>query len=540
MSTPRIALLFLVLSACAAGAQSLPEPTGPGDLVLPPIVLEVEDLSTVRIEARLPPEEDLVPPDRRYPLPEPSVLAIGEPAIPSSVPSGTAGTAGSGGPLSTRAMLGAGTLRGLAAGVRLSTEGTPGLEASFEHESLDGFGGNPPGAGFDLRDDDLAVAVVLNPWGIGLEVDGTWKGNSRGLQGHGGTGGYTSLTARSIGASVTLSGEPLAWLSLAGGLEAANDELVLAGPVPYAVSELGVAPSLSGTATFDRWTIGVAGRYEFHTGDLVPDPFTNGHRFRTDLTVGAELAPGWQLEAAAGWHWTGEGVSAFPFHLGLTGSPLPFLTFTLRGGYQAVAVDLADVLAAHAFLRPAATADSEGWFGTLDLTLGIGGAVSATAGLSYAAESAMLDVEDADTLDTDVDADPTTGLYRVRQRAADGLTLTGGLRWSITDWLTLNASLAVNLPDRPWYEPAAALNVELSALERSGRMGATLSAAAEAGSAPVQLPRLDVGAFLRVSPGVRMRLDASDLLGPLQEPRIDLGAYERPGLRVTGTVQVEF
>ncbi len=53
----RIALLYIVIAALAAGAQTLPEPTGPGDLVLPPIVLEVEDLSVVRIEARLPPRK---------------------------------------------------------------------------------------------------------------------------------------------------------------------------------------------------------------------------------------------------------------------------------------------------------------------------------------------------------------------------------------------------------------------------------------------------------------------------------------------------
>ncbi|MCX7029665.1 MAG: hypothetical protein NTU62_06040, partial [Spirochaetes bacterium] len=208
------------------------------------------------------------------------------------------------------------------------------------------------------------------------------------------------------------------------------------------------------------------------------------------------------------------------------------LTFSLRGGYQAVPVDLADVLAAHSLLLPTQTIDSEGWFGTLDLTLGVGKAISATAGLSYTSESKMLDADDAADLDT--------GLFPVFQRAVDRLSLAGGLRWSIAAWLTLNGSLTVNLPDRPWYEPAGTLSVELTALEESGRMGATLSAASEAGSAGIPLPRLDLGGFLRVSPAVRLRLDASDLLGPLAGPRIELGDYERPGLRVIGTVQVEF
>jgi hypothetical protein len=525
------ALLWLVLVAGPLGAQSLPEPTGPGDLVLPPIVLEVEDLSVVHVDARLPPEEDLVPPVRRFPLPEPGTLAIVEPSLPSAVPAGGGErAAAAGGPLATQATLGAGTLRGMSAGVRLSAEGTPDLDVSFAHESLDGFGGKPPGSGYDLRDDRLSAAIALNPWGADLDFEGSWNDGVRGLQGRGGSG-YASLTTRSIAGGVSLSGKPASWLTLTGALEIENDELVLNGAIPDHLTELGVSPSFTGTAAFGRWTIGLSARYGFHAGTVIADPFVDGHRFRSDLTAAVGLAPGWQLEAAVGWHWTGEGMSAVPFHLGLSGTPLPFLTFSMRGGYRAVAVDLADVLAAHVLLLPGPTVDSEGWFGTVDLTLGAGKAVSATAGLSYAIDSAMLDALSA--------VDVGTGLYPAIQRPADSLALTGGLRWSIVAWLTLNASLAVSLPDRPWYEPAAALSVEVAALEESGRIGATLSAVSDTMTYS-PLPGINLGGFLRVSPTVRLRLEASDLLGPIAGPRTELGVYERPGLQVTGTVQVEF
>ncbi len=426
----------------------------------------------------------------------------------------------------------------MTAALSLSTKADPKLEISFLHESLDGFGGNAPGSGFDFRDDRLSVGVALTPWDADLALEGSWREEARGLQGLGGA--YAALTVRSVGAGVSLGGDPRPWLALVGGLDLASDELILAGPVPSRMSETGVTPSVAATASLGAWTLGLAARYAFHAGTLIPDPFEDGHRFRADFSAAVEPVPGWQLDAAVGWHWTGEGTSAFPFHLGVLGAPLPFLTFALRGGYQAVPVDLGDVLAAHDLLLPAATVDSEGWFGSLDLTLGVGSAVSATAGLAWARESAMLDVADADTGDVDIDPDPGTGLYRTFQRPTEGLTLTAGLRWSIATWLTLNASLAANLPDRPWYESAGTLNVEIAALEASGRMGATLSAAAGAGSAGVPLPRLDFGGFLRVSPVVRLRLDASDLLGPLAGPRIELGAFERPGLRVVGTVQLEF
>lgn len=543
----RLVVPCLLVAAAAAGAQTVLEPAGPGELVLPPIVLEVEDLSEVRIEARLPPEEELVPPDRRFPMPEPVALAIVEPALPPASAAASGPTAGgAAAALATRAVLGVGTLRGMSAAVELSAAGTPRVAFSFAHESLDGFAGNPPGSGFDLRDDRLSAGIELRPWGADLDVEASWHDGARGLQGLGGTGSYTTRTARSIGGSVSLSGRPVAWLTLAGSLEIANEELILAGAAPEAVTELGVAPGLAATATAGAWTFGLSARYGFHTGTLIPDPFVNGHRFRTDLTAAVDLAPGWQAEAGVGWHWTGENdatggdVSAVPFHVGLSGAPFEFLTFSLRGGYRATAVDLGDVLAAHPLLLPAATVDSEGWFAILDMTLAVGRSISATTGLAYSFESAMLDADDADDADEDVDPDPGTGLYRVRQRPAGGVSLAAGLRWSIVSWLTLSGSLAVNLPDRPWYEPAGTLAVELAALEASGRMGATLSAVSEAGSAGIPLPRLDLGGFVRLSPAVRLRLDASDLLGPLAGPRIELGAFERPGLRVLGTVQVEF
>lgn len=543
----RLVLPCLLMAAAAAGSQTLPEPAGPGDLILPPVVLEVEDLSVVRIEARLPPEEELVPPDRRFPMPEPLALAIVEPALPSVSAAGSGQPAGAAGAaLATRAVLGVGTLRGITAAVELAAAGTPQVAFSFAHESLDGFAGSPPGSGFDLRDDRLSAEIGVSPWGADLDVAASWRDSARGMQRLGGTGGFTTRTARSIGGSVSLSGTPAPWLTLAGGLTVANDELILAGAVPEAITELGVAPSLAGTAAFGRFRIGLAARYAFHTGTLVTDPFVNGHRFRTDLTADVELAPGWQAEAGVGWHWTGENdaaggdFSAVPFHVGLSGAPFEFLTFSLRGGYRATAVDLADVLAAHPLLLPEATVDSEGWFADLDMTLGIGRSISATTGLSYSFESAMLDADDADGADEDVDPDPTTGLYPVRQRRAGGVSLAAGLRWSIASWLTLTGSLAVNLPDRPWYEPAGTLSVELAALEASGRMGATLTAASEAGSSGIQLPRVDLGGFVRLSPAVRLRLDASDLLGPLAEPRLELGAFARPGLRLLGTVHVEF
>ena len=71
MNTKTLSAVIAVLLALAAlplaAAETVPGEPGEPEIVLPPVILEIEDLSVERVEAKLPPEEDLLPPARDVP-----------------------------------------------------------------------------------------------------------------------------------------------------------------------------------------------------------------------------------------------------------------------------------------------------------------------------------------------------------------------------------------------------------------------------------------------------------------------------------------
>ena len=100
-------LVAVLLLTCAAGpimAQSAPAPqpapspqasprapaanpaAGPGgpDIVMPQVILQVQDVSVENVDAQLPPEEEMLPPVRTIPALSEGEMAVGEPAIPAA------------------------------------------------------------------------------------------------------------------------------------------------------------------------------------------------------------------------------------------------------------------------------------------------------------------------------------------------------------------------------------------------------------------------------------------------------------------------
>jgi hypothetical protein len=74
-----IALLAILIAALTAGpaAAQAPEPQEP-DIVLPEVILRIEDFSVESVESTLPAEEGTLPPARELPLPERGELTIAE------------------------------------------------------------------------------------------------------------------------------------------------------------------------------------------------------------------------------------------------------------------------------------------------------------------------------------------------------------------------------------------------------------------------------------------------------------------------------
>ena len=201
LPVPRLAAQEAEPGAQGAGDTAPEEP----DIVLPEVILRIEDFSVEDVEAVLPEDEELLPRERQVPLPEAGELDVGEPASPLEI--GEAREVPEGGPasiLSAQAVLGAGSMNHVYSMISLNRVGRePRFRLRFLNETLDGIAGAETGSGFDFRQYSLdgEMRFPIGDWTF--RGDGVLKEEERGLQ-RLSPADYASRIAHSAGGSVGL------------------------------------------------------------------------------------------------------------------------------------------------------------------------------------------------------------------------------------------------------------------------------------------------------------------------------------------------
>jgi hypothetical protein len=528
------ALLALAATALDAAEAVSAEPSDP-EIVLPPIILEIEDLSVERVEAKLPPEEDLLPPARGMPLVDVLDLVIVDPSVPSTGSAGGAAAAGARDRfVAADVELGAGMMSHLVGRFALKTlGGQPRFSLDFAHETMDGSSADAVAPGFSSRTDDLSGALSFTAGAVDGTFSGFFSETGHGLDGT--AFPYLLRLGRSVGGSASVSARPVESLTLGAGLEAGADSFALDGSGLPDQDEYRLAPSLSVDARFKTARLGLSARYGFRGATLAGG--TPLHRFTTGLTLEAELAAQLTMNAAVGWFVSSAGANLVPFELRLTGTPLSFLTLSAGGGYRVTPLDMHDALLLDPLVLPDTPQDDSGWFAEGSLRLTFTRDISASARAVFSTASAALDAE--------ATRDPLSGLLPLAQRQGSRLATDFALRWGITQGISLSASLAHEWLPLLVIAPVDRLLVELAALEPAGRWGGNVSVdftVPQPAVGSAQLPLVSVSGFFAVSDVVTFHLAAADLLAPLAPGgvRMDLGGYETPGLRVTGSLRMSF
>jgi hypothetical protein len=508
---------------------------GPGEpeIVMPQVILQIEDLSVEKVEAQLPPEEDLLPPDRAIPVVSEGDLAVGEPLIPASAAEGDEGGARpSDRLLSSDVRLGAGSQNMISGSMSLKTLGMdPRFSLEFQHETLDGFSGHDAGSGYSLRNDGLRGGLKFLLGGIDVDLAGGFSENEHGLQS--GALSYTAVLNRSLSADASLLATPLDWLTVDVDVTGGYDSLTLEGTTPVSLTGLRVSPDLSATARLGWFTAGLDARYWYSTASA---PAGDLHRFQGGVRLGANLPATFVLEGTAAWFWNSAGLSLFPFSLSVTGTPADFLTLSLEGGYRVVPYDVSDIIAAHAYVYPdtgSSLEDDRGWYADSTVRLTLTPDLAATVKVSFMDCAAM------PVAGTAVDA--ATGLFVVSQSPAPRLSTDLGLRWGISSSFSLSAAWTQEyLASLPFFTPRYAFTAGVIGLAPSGRFGGSLSAeAAPTLSGLLQLPIVRLSVFWKASDSVKLQLDCDDILWPLLDgPRWDVApdTYVTPGFRIAGSL----
>ncbi len=541
---PVALLLVLVLSALPLGAQAARQgaaaSAAPGEpeIVMPQVILQIEDLSVEKVVAQLPPEEELLPPARPIPVLSEGDLVVGDPTIPEAGALSDVTIA----PQRDRLLasditLGTGLQNRIIGIISLKTLGAdPRFDLQFNHETVDGYWLRAPGSGFNRRNDLLQGSLKFGAGGLDVSLGGTFSESEDGLQGR---SPYGARLARSVSGSADLNAGPLDWLSLGVGADVSTDTLTLEATSPLNPLQRGdflFSPRLSLQARFGAVALGLNSSYTYRSDSGIAG--SGLQRFSVVTSFNADLPATFILSGDVGWFVNSETppLSLFPFSLSLTGTPWEFITLSVGGGYSVQPYNLHDVVTSHELSYPGALLDDHGWFGTSSVQLTLSRDLSATLALSFMASSELPTGVPTGTATQDAG----TGLFLVSQGPAPRLSADGGLRWGISSAFSISAGWHHEFLARPFFTPQDSLKAGIVGVEPAGRFGGSLSmSVAPTPDNQYQQPVLRMSGFWKPTDAVKLQLDGDDLLLPLLGgTRPDIGPFESPGFRVTGSLEI--
>lgn len=533
---------FLLWFSTVGFSQEL-EPEEP-DIVLPSVILEIEDLSVESVTSGLPEEEDLLPPEPGIPLPEADELEVREPQLDLTLPqSGMQGAQLTEGQyLTAEAVLGTGTLNEFFGRISLYFLGErPEGKIVYQHETLDGFSRKAPGSGYNLREDRLESELNFDLGRFEMGLQGAFFDLERGLQGN---GNFYSKINRIIDTGFVTEFQAKHWLLLNGAVEAsaANQLLTAGASGSEEVIEYSIAPSLGIEFQFARGVFGITPGFNYRY--VQDDSGLTIWRSRVKGYFGVDISDKYRLDGSVAWFWTEEPIPwlsseesnhLFPFDLTLQALISDFLTLRLGGGYKVIEYNLEDIFKEYPLGgSPAILKDNSGWFFDVRSNwLPFQGWI-VDAGLMFMDNNSIPNFEEEEN--------SSTGLFPFFQDDMQRLTVDVGVRWIISDSFSARAGFEAEILDKPEFYPANRITLDFDTVEKRGKYGGGASVDFTAGVNDfLQVPLFDINGFYRINDYIRLVAEAEDLLYPLlDEPRYSWYPYVDPGLNFKVKVHINF
>lgn len=533
-----IVLLFVV--PAAAAAQSV-EPDEP-EIVLPRMLLEIQDLSIERVETVLPEDMELEVPNVTLPLPEEKEMYVSDSAFDVTVDRielthGPAAARESS--IFSDGMVGVGSMNHILGSISIYKLGTePRFSLQFSHEGLDGFARRNPGEGFFLREDSLSGSLTLRDGTFQTNAEASFREREFGLQQM--SARFGSATHRFIDGSSLFTLRPSDVLRLSGSLEAGATNMLLTlrnsdDPGGNTFSEYAVSPVLEAVFEYPAYSFGFLGTYGFRT--LADQAGSSVHRGALGGSFDLEFSIPLYLEGGIGVYWNSVSDLHIPFDLGLTARYRDVLSVFVKGGYAVEeqsftslwgTIPLIDVTTGAQPLRDAAEFFVEGGFGWLLMN-----------GMSLEGRLGFKDQTNAVSVRFDR-FDPETGLFAWESGSFLRLAASLAFSWEWRDTLSFGLRYSGEFLEHPAQVPDHSFSLNADLVSASGRFGGSLGTALELYSASA-VPELDLGGFFRLSDGVRFSLEAKDLFSVfLEHGRKYYGdsEYTSPGFHLTLKTQI--
>ncbi|MBI9109041.1 MAG: hypothetical protein JEZ04_20020 [Spirochaetales bacterium] len=375
------ALFFLLFSAVTfAEEKSSNAPvTGPAEpenteIILPPMYLEIEDLSVEDINAVIPDEDSIYLSAVEMPLPEPGdmkipaeVFALSGPGIPDAHVDGETG----GRSFFSEGTIGAGTSYNITGDINLYRIGElPDFRLRYYHNGYDGFAGQNTGEGFSYREELIEAEMNYSEEGFSSDFYVENNEIENGLQG---LADYFSMTHRLTELEAGLGWMLTDNLELTADVDGSASGMVLSASSPLESSVFTLQPKAGLWVGDENLRVGLDLRYDLEGSFPIAGQAGLAQAAQllgADLGFNAVLSEEFKFNLEAGVLWKDYTELYFPFALSVSGIIDGNLDYALSGGYEAGRQYYKDLWKDYPFASaPADSAVLEelplthGWFG---------------------------------------------------------------------------------------------------------------------------------------------------------------------------------
>lgn len=519
------ALLFLLAAAPLSGQETGSD--GDGDaagIEAPTVIFEYESPEQRDIDALLPDEEALQLSEIEIPLPEAEELEAGSLSVPGVPPVAMVGPGAGAGAFYSEGRIGIGADKHLLGDIALYKRGEgPHFSVGFIHEGTDGYGGEASGSGYFHRSDTLQAALRTETEERELDIDGRYREQETGMQDFADASSLIHRFARAgTGLDFALGEHLLSQIDFRAHY-VSRITAGLGGSASYSdpLDEWLLSPSAAlryGT----KWGgLRLVGNYDYYQGSGEETFQSIGGFFGFDLFL-ASL----DIASQAGILWDEEEDLLFPFSLRIEGMAGELFHFRLDGGYKTERTTYLDLWERYPFLDAAEGLPlSHGWY----TEAAAGGSVGRSFDWGFRSGFEMREnaVSPADLSRRD----SADGLFSLR--VDDAAMLNAGSTFGYLPVEGLRFSFSWDgefLKETVIPEGRHRFSAGLDLEEPEGSYGGSFDAA-YAVEPTSDLPVLDLGAYYRLSEGVLLRLEWSDMLAPLSEGgRNTWGEYMDPGM----------
>ena len=501
---------FMVLSLLPVVAQDRgPEAPNQTDLEVPEMILRVQELYLVEVDAVLPEGGELALGQIDVPLPAAGDLEIDQSAFVVQNPIDLAGGALSPS-VFTSGQLGAGSANYILGELELYRLGVdPAFRLRFRHESLDGYDFSAPGSGFFSYQNTIDGDVEGgDPSRLSYRVEGGFSESVDGLQGLSDFYSVGVRDTRVLG-SFGLLPDPLVRIDadLGAGLTTRIQSEAGSTAVPTE-REVTIEPAVTGTLSVSSVDIVVEAAYDGRI--LVENEIPAEHVIAGSAGVDVAIRDISEVSARAGVSWEPGSQLLYPWSVNVSAT-LESVDARLGGGYRVDPIRLADLWAN----MPLATAGTQGaspdlatnptWYADGSAIWYVGPNLSIGADLAFAAASQSVRIG---AFDAALDQ------FVLTQAPATSVTAAADVGWQATDVLAVEAAWTGTFIDVLPGEPTTAVSTRLQFVDPSERLAATLSAGV--GFYPEFLmPEIDFVTTYSPTNELQFVLEANDVLAPL-------------------------